>query len=314
MFNMKRFRASQPHAFAQGAYRIGLFLTCTTVLSIWAESDPGAGQGAAAKKGPPKAGGTVIEANLTTYYIAEVEASPVSDGATSGVPVMARDLAGKQERVLVPVETLRRAEMQSLAMGQKGRMWIQVGNRIWEELPAGWMGMGNRVNPIVPYLHVAADQSKYPYGSLIYFPAADGYTNVNGAVMDGCFWVADVGGMIKGRSRFDVFVGHQKVFDKVMDRGNGKLSTQAIVYRLPKAPNGFDPGRPEGLAAVLRASGHLPKSEANPTPEALRDALIKFQKTKPKIPEVEYGMAKAATTLWYLMEAAVASASSQTKK
>jgi len=40
----------------------------------------------------------------------------------------------------------------------------------------------------------------------------------------------------------------------------------------------------------------------------LNAAIIQFQKSKPKIPEAEYGIARAATTLWYLTEAALTAA------
>lgn len=71
-------------------------------------------------------------------------------------------------------------------------------------------GIGNKNNPLEPYVSIATDQSIIPFGSTVYIEAAVGskYT-VNGVekVHNGYFRADDVGGAIKG-NHIDVFIGN----------------------------------------------------------------------------------------------------------
>lgn len=67
-------------------------------------------------------------------------------------------------------------------------------------------GKGNKSNGLEPFVSVAADQSIYKFGTIIYVPSAKGLALPNGKVHDGYFRVDDVGGAIKGQ-HFDFFLG-----------------------------------------------------------------------------------------------------------
>lgn len=66
----------------------------------------------------------------------------------------------------------------------------------WTDLPEGWQGKGNRMNPLTPYPTVAADQNRHPYGSRIFISDIKNFKTPEGEVLDGYFWMADVGGGI----------------------------------------------------------------------------------------------------------------------
>jgi 3D (Asp-Asp-Asp) domain-containing protein len=67
-------------------------------------------------------------------------------------------------------------------------------------------GKGNRGNALEPFVSVAADQSRFPFGTKIYVPAAKGLKLPGGKRHDGFFVVADVGSAIKG-NHLDFFTG-----------------------------------------------------------------------------------------------------------
>lgn len=65
-------------------------------------------------------------------------------------------------------------------------------------------GKGNKNNALEPFVSIAADQSIYPFGTVIYVPQALGVKLPDGSLHKGFFKVADVGGAIKG-NHIDVF-------------------------------------------------------------------------------------------------------------
>ena len=256
---------------------------------------------------PPEglADGIDVEINYTAYYIAWVTPTTPSEG---GKGVKFTDLQGNRVTYYISKDSYRRSEMQAVATAEdkegKMRMAFRTAKGEWKELPEDWLAMGNRSNPLVPWHHVAADQKKYPFGSMIYSAEADGHETVDGKVLDGYFWVADVGGLVKGATHIDIFVGHEEVYDKVLDAGR-KRTADATIYKLPKAPEGFDPKTKDGLVAILAAQQLLDAAENPPGKEDIAAALLAFQKAEPKIPEIEHGLSKAATTLWFLTQAAI---------
>ncbi len=69
-------------------------------------------------------------------------------------------------------------------------------------------GEYNSTNALTPCRTLAADQSYYPSGTVIYIPSLKGkLCPQNGAPVDGCFIVGDVGSAIKRQGRFDIFTG-----------------------------------------------------------------------------------------------------------
>ena len=159
--------------------------------------------------------------------------------------------------------------------------------------------MGNELNALVPLTHVAADQKRYPYGSMIYLPDAVGKKFADGESMDGYFWVADTGGDIVG-NHFDLFLGDETLYKDFTSRKINPYYTTTI-YKLPTLPEAKNPRTDAGLVAILREIGLIP---AEPFPkEALHAALLSFQRANSRIPPAEYGNPGAATTLWFLTQA-----------
>lgn len=70
--------------------------------------------------------------------------------------------------------------------------------------------VGNRDNPLKPFVSVACDQSKYKFGQRFFIPEAKGTNLPNGSIHNGWFICEDVGGLIKG-NHIDVFIGPYKV-------------------------------------------------------------------------------------------------------
>lgn len=81
----------------------------------------------------------------------------------------------------------------------------------WKKSPYKF-GIGNRNNPLEPYVSLATDQSIIPFGSRVFIPEAVGIEFIVDGVKkkhDGFFRVDDVGGAIKG-NHVDVFIGNVK--------------------------------------------------------------------------------------------------------
>ncbi|MCB1232024.1 MAG: hypothetical protein KDN19_17275 [Verrucomicrobiae bacterium] len=241
----------------------------------------------------------------TAYYIAPVTKTEPEEGRT----LTFTDLAGKKIRYTVTGKSFHRAEMEAVAVGidkdGKKRFGYRVSEGVWRELPEGSMGMGNKVNALVPLVHIAADQGTYPYGSLVHVPDAVGFEFGDGKKMNGYFWVADSGGRIEG-DHFDLFVGQSQVYSGFLDTVKHQHH-QTTIYPLPKVEKAWDPRNNAGLARVLIATGHLsaPAGEEKVGDEILREAVVGFQKDQPFIPAAEYGDPDAATTLWFLTQAAI---------
>ncbi len=251
-------------------------------------------------------GGAALKANLTAYYIAKVK--KVKKG--KGVSVWVTNVSGERIRYWMESGDYKRAKVEAVATGidNEGnwRSAYLANNGEWMELPPGSMGMGNRMNPLVPWIHVAADQSIHPFGSMIFCKEFVGHETVDGTVLDGYFWVADVGGAIKGKSRFDVFVGNEEYFKKVIERRD-KLDLEPtadfVIHKFPSAPEGLNPAVIKGVKAILKGKKYPVADDAS-SDDDIKESLIAFQKRNPKIPKAEYGNRRGATTQWFLMAAA----------
>jgi 3D (Asp-Asp-Asp) domain-containing protein len=72
----------------------------------------------------------------------------------------------------------------------------------------------NKTNALIPCRTLAADKDHYKIGTVIYVPSFKGkICPQNGEPVDGCFIVGDVGSAIKGKGRFDVFIGECSRYD-----------------------------------------------------------------------------------------------------
>lgn len=79
----------------------------------------------------------------------------------------------------------------------------------WKKSPFKY-GIGNKNNPLVPYVSIATDQSVIPYGSKVFIKEAVGikyFLDGQEMIHDGFFRADDVGGAIKG-NHIDVFIGN----------------------------------------------------------------------------------------------------------
>lgn len=256
----------------------------------------------------PSEGGQEVTGDLTAYYVKNIQLK--TDG--SGRKIALTNLDGKRVEYWLENGEYKEAEIQAVAQAKKldgtYKSIYRIRQGEWVQLPPGSMGMGSRMNPLVPFHHVAADPKFWPFGSMIYCEEMDGRKTMDGKVHDGLFWVADVGGMIKGRNRFDIFVGEEKIFldllDKYADPENDPKEHFKIFPR-PKAPSAaLDPLKGvKPVAAILKGEGFNVTGEER-TDEEIADALIRFQKKHSKIPEAEYGNRRGATTLWFLLKAA----------
>jgi 3D (Asp-Asp-Asp) domain-containing protein len=247
------------------------------------------------------------------YYIHEATVAVKEKGVKHTVIL----LTGEKKTLQITQECSRIAKVEAAAAvvdkeTGKVRVGALIGN-VWHELPEGAFGIGNRKNPLVPWVHVAADQRLYPFGSRVFMPSAVGYKTPEGRVLDGYFWVADAGSAIKGRLRFDLFVGHDAIYTEMMARRRlAKPGIECYVEKLPKVPDKISPSTPQGMHELLIRLGCLraPGVEGfSPhafmvIPDEMRDALVVFQKRYSEIPPAEYGNPLGATTLWFLTKAA----------
>lgn len=264
---------------------------------------------------PPAPAAEKGNALFTLYYVAEV-----STAKKGGVTGKVQTADGKWIKYRVSPADHRQANMQGTVVSTEpdGKRIVSSIVRIgvWKDLPDGWRGRGNRQNPLVPYRSVAADQKIYPYGSRLYLPSVDGYKTPDGQTLDGYFWVADVGGRIKGRLRFDIFVGDQPVFREIQKFDAAKWRGAVVIDRLPSVPKAWDPRTVAGLRKVLghagcNSTGDVDATKAKTTSVRridgkLKACLIEFQKRHDKIPAVEHGMVMGTITLWHLTQAALA--------
>jgi hypothetical protein len=243
---------------------------------------------------------------LTAYYIADVKKKGEEHG--EGVAVKLTYLDGRTVTRYFPEDVVRVGDMEAVAtrVDEQGvrRVAVRVGPNEWKEIPPEQFALGNKNNPLWPWVHVAADQKLYPYGSRVFMPDAVGHEMVDGTIHDGYVWVADVGGAIKGVVRFDLFVGHADVYWKVLARREDERpNMHVVVDRLPDPPDGLDPWKTQGVMKILVGLGYS-VDDGPDSSSSVKEALIDFQKKHKQIPEVEDGNLRAAITLWFLTQAA----------
>jgi len=86
---------------------------------------------------------------------------------------------------------------------------VESWGRVRWKMSVGY-GEGVHDYKLVPYRTIAVDQSKIPYGSIVYIPDADGVSiHINDSLTithDGYFFAGDTGGAIK-KNHIDVFTG-----------------------------------------------------------------------------------------------------------
>ena len=267
---------------------------------------------APAPETPPNAPSGIIgvksadtrQIHWTAYYITPAKLS-AEEG--KGRSVKYTNLAGETKTIWVTKECYNQAEIEAAAVGvdKNGveHFAYRLAPGVWKELPQGCAGMGNKVNALVPMDHIAAEQSKFPFGSMVYAPVAVGLKLGDGEVSDGYFWVSDVGSAIKG-NHFDLFVGKESIYKDFTSRDT-KPTYTTTIYRLPAPPKGMDPRTDEGLAAILKSQGLIAGDVTDNEKYKVLDALVVFQQSKKDIPIPEYGNPRAATTLWFLTQAAL---------
>lgn len=113
----------------------------------------------------------------------------------------------------------------------------------------------NTTNSLDPCRTVAADTSVYPTGTVVYIPTMTGkLCPQNGRPVDGCFVVGDIGGAIKGRGRFDLFIGECTSYDKRTNSCNDSLMEHFVAK---KGDLFYVIGRHNMLAKTLREEADL---------------------------------------------------------
>jgi 3D (Asp-Asp-Asp) domain-containing protein len=283
-----------PH---QSRRRIGALLLTATLLS--------SGSAAAQSKGT---------GHWTIYYIAEVEPADAGKGPRGNVTY----LDGRTVPFHVTSAAHQVMEMQAVAAvrTEKGRrMFTRIEKGKWLEMDPENYGLGNRNNPIMPFVTVAADQSKHPFGSRVFVPDLKGSKLPDGSAHSGYFWVGDSGGRIKGNLRFDLFVGDQSVYRAMLKVGEGTRKLATEVENLPKPPSGYNTLTRTGVKHLLEKLGQdvegpferLFEKLANIDDEGLSFdwALRKFQRRHPEIPTIEHGEFRGAVTTWFTTQAAL---------
>ena len=244
-----------------------------------------------------------VEIHWTAYYVAPVEKETTPG---KGHAILAVGRQGEKVRVVLTTSSYDAAIIEAVAVGidkqGRKRYFYRVKNDVWYELPKGVEAMGNQTDALTHLTHIAADQKRYPYGSMIYLPDAVGKKFADGESMDGYFWVADTGGAIVG-NHFDLFIGDETLYKDFTSR-KFKDRYTTTIYPLPKLPTAKNPRTNAGLAAILRDIGLITGPTEPPPPrEALDAALLSFQRANSRIPPAEYGNPAAATTLWFLTQA-----------
>lgn len=246
------------------------------------------------------------------YYIANVRRSTSGEGVAG----KATDRDGSRVSYTVTGRTHRVMEMQAtVSVRQKDgtrKVYSRVRRGVWIELLPTEYGLGNRDNPLVPFVIVAADQRHHPFGSRVYVPVLDGVELVKAKVHDGVFWVGDTGGNIKGRFRFDLFVGDHVVFLDFLKTRGGSKDTKVVVQSPPKTPSRYNVRTRSGVRRIV--SDFWANADSLPDPlKTIADvesdafhaqALVSFQKRFKAIPALEHGKRNGAVTTWFLSVAA----------
>ena len=158
-----------------------------------------------------------VDIRWTAYYVTPVEKTTPGKGH----PILILDNQGIKVRVFLTTSSYEAANMEAVAVGidknGRKRYAYHVENDLWHELPPGAAAMGNQVSVLMPLIDVAADQKRYPYGSMIFVPDAVGKKFATGESFDGYFWVADAGGAIVG-NHFDLFIGDETLYKEFTRR------------------------------------------------------------------------------------------------
>ncbi len=96
-------------------------------------------------------------------------------------------------------------------------------------------GMGVRNICLDPYRSIAADHSYHPVGSVVYVPILKGQLLPNGETHDGYLIVRDSGGRIKGKGRFDFFIGFDDYRGHLFSKLNlaDERSSKFEYYMIP---------------------------------------------------------------------------------
>jgi 3D (Asp-Asp-Asp) domain-containing protein len=257
----------------------------------------------------PAKGRYTGKSKWTMYYIADVKA-PAKTGSGKGETVELLDGSkvkywwGKSDSSKIRME----ATASIVEENGEQQTITRVGPGQWQAIPAEHFAKGNRQNMLFPWVHLAADQSIYRFGSRVYCKLADGQVTPDGKVHDGFFWIADTGGRIKGSLRFDLFVGRSNMYMEMMNRDRHP-APEVVIDPLPTAPKEMDPKTSAGVRKILAGLGYdpdPPKKDAKPGSPTYLNALRAFQEKHPKIPQLEHGSIFGATTVWYLSHAALA--------
>jgi 3D (Asp-Asp-Asp) domain-containing protein len=258
----------------------------------------------------------------TLYHIAELEEDEPPGAYPAGTVIM---LDGSKIPYRVTSAEDRKIEMQATAQAytpelQRVAVFARVKKGLWQELPEGTYGWGNRENYKSPFRIVAADQTQHRFGSRVFRPDLVDYVTPDGMKHDGYFWVGDTGGRIKGRLRFDLFAGGEKAYAQAMQDGLGKKDIYCEVDRLPDTPKGWDPRSTSGITRILEALGWNIESGASSmraqktnqhSGQSFAQSLREFQEQHPQIPRAEYSTTRGAVTLWFLTQAALAKAAGE---
>lgn len=196
----------------------------------------------------------VREIRWTAYFKTETE--PTAEGEGRKVIFTFRD--GTQSIFWVTPKSFEAANLQSLAIfpDRDGKEYygFRMDTGQFTELPKGSMGMGNKSNPIVPLVHVSANQRDIPYGSMIYIPESEGVDLVGGERFEGYLWVGDTGGGVKG-DHLDLFTGRKKMFTSFVEAVKKPVTTK--IYKIPPLDKEHNPGLRSGLAKILKKASYL---------------------------------------------------------
>jgi hypothetical protein len=107
--------------------------------------------------------------SFTLYYVAQVDPSKAGRGGIKG---RVKTTEGKWETYRLSPADTRSANMEGTVSVTEpdGSTTVVSITRVgeWTDMPEGWHGRGNRMNPLTAYRTVAADQKYHPYGSRIF--------------------------------------------------------------------------------------------------------------------------------------------------
>lgn len=238
-----------------------------------------------------------MKSKVTRYYRRAIRANNFG-----GVPSALFFLDGILQHADKPSYDLARIEGSALWQGKPIAFFPNSDFDVdqWKHTPHAHYGLGNKDNPLTPWVYCAADQDIHPYGTRLYVENLVGRTMPGGHVHNGLIYVADVGGAIKGEARFDWMTGTEwlnedlppdlKSHDWEVEawppyRVSTKVKDiQSTLLRLGFWVGGS--GQPDGVAG--------PKT---------RKSLLDFQAAVPDIPAIEFGRFIGPVTLYYLGQA-----------